>query len=107
MGPGILLAGLAGLIALIYAATKDGGGTIVEVNGRKWKLELIGESDTQKAFLVKAPERSFGPHMEMPVLQFSQLKANPYTRKLEAKFPDVPAGIFDLAVTDFGLPVTF
>lgn len=100
------LLGGAALIAAVSFSRKAGRSTIT-VNGRSWIVEKVGENVTVTAYLVKAPAKAFGPHIEMPVLQFSQQKAPPNERRLEAKFPDVPSGIFDAAATDFGVPISF
>lgn len=107
MAPLALLA-LAGLAAgAAYLYSNAGGRQTLTINGRTWLVEKVGESDLMTSYLVKAPAKAFGPHIEMPVLQFSQLKAAPNTRRLESKYPDVPSGIFDAAATDFGVPVKF
>lgn len=102
-----ILAALGGAAILAYAYSSGGGRQKITVNGRTWYVSKIAETPVETAYLVKAPAKAFGPHIEMPVMQFSQKKAAPNTRTLTAKFPDVPSGIFDAAATDFGVPITF
>ncbi len=108
MGP-VALLGLIGLGGgLMYALSKGGSSReVIRTNGHTWYVEVVGKTPEMTGFIVKAPANSWGTHGEMPVLQFSQLTAPPHTRRLEAKFPDVPAGVFDAAVTDLGVPPNF
>lgn len=101
-----LALGVLGLGAAYLYSSKGGRHTIT-TNGRTWLVEKVGESDAEISYLVIAPEKAFGPHLEMPVMQFSQQKAPPNTRRLVSKYPDVPSGIFDAAATDFGVPIAF
>lgn len=94
-------------LGVAYVYSSKGGRQTITVNGHSWYMEKVGETVTETSYLVIAPEKSFGPHLEMPVMQFSQMKVAPNTRRLMSKYPDVPSGIFDAAATDFGVPITF
>lgn len=106
---GIILGGLVLGVAISIAkgSMSNANQKSIVLNGREWIVEVLGTSGTTASYLVKAPAGSFGPHIEFPVLQFSQVGTDVSSRTLTAKFPDVPVGVFDAAKTDFGIKVTF
>jgi hypothetical protein len=110
--------GVGGLVLLMLSGSSDKKQQVV-INGRTWLLEKQGSAERQvttpqgltavveQAFIVYAPKLAFGPHDVMPVLAFSQIGDNPASRKLTARYPQVPVAIVSAALKDFAVKETF